>query len=131
MYYWTDRLINLIIVIMTLWIHLCYCIASCYEPAEAIPEQGGSAQSWFLNHLPLLQHALHGEVPLKNIWKHQMMQNSVTAGVMGSCNSARVTLLLNKLYWLPICFLVQFKVPVFTFKALHCLGLGYLQDCYI
>lgn len=38
------------------------------------------------------------------------------------------TPLLCKLHWMPICFWVQFKVLVVTFKALHDIGPSYLRD---
>lgn len=40
-----------------------------------------------------------------------------------------ITPLLHKLHWLPICFWVQFKGLILTFKALHGMGSSNLRDC--
>lgn len=44
------------------------------------------------------------------------------------CRTAHVTPLFWKLQWLPVCFLVQFKVLFLTFKALYGMRLDYLRD---
>lgn len=41
--------------------------------------------------------------------------------------SVRVTPLLREMYWLPLCFWVQYVVLAVNFKAIHGLGLCYLK----
>lgn len=64
----------------------------------------------------LLQYTLHG-VPLKSIRTFQLVQDA--AIWMGAQRTVRVTCLLHKLHCMPVCFLVQFKMLVMTFKAWH------------
>lgn len=75
----------------------------------------------------LLQHALQ-EVPLKSVRFHQV-QNVAVWAVMSMCRRAHRAPLFHELHWLPICFQVQFKVLVGTFKALRGLGMDYVKDC--
>lgn len=64
-------------------------------------------------------NALCMGIPFKSIWQFQLMWN--TAGPIAVCVSC-------ELNWLPLCFWMQFKVLVFTFKVLHGTGPGYLRD---
>lgn len=52
----------------------------------------------------------------------QVAQNAAAQTVFGAPRMAQVTLLLWRLHWLPVCFLVQFKVLVIMFKALYGTG---------
>lgn len=62
---------------------------------------------------------------LKSIWKLQLVQNAAGWANNGAGFSAHQFL---KLHWLSICFWMQLKVLVVTFKALHDSGPGYLWD---
>lgn len=66
---------------------------------------------------------------LQNIWKLQLVQNIVAWIINGASYMTYLTLLLCQLHWLLLCFKVQFKVVVITFKALQGVGLCYLKDC--
>lgn len=59
------------------------------------------------------------------------VQNAAALIINGDEYSKHVTPLLPELHWLQVCFQVQFKVPVITFKALFGLGSGYLRDCLL
>lgn len=65
-------------------------------------------------------------LPLKNIWKFHLVQNAVVWTVICTSKIAHGTSLLHRLHWLPLCFWVQFRVLILTFKA--GIGLGYLKD---
>lgn len=54
--------------------------------------------------------------------KLQLVQNAVVQKVLEVLHVAHVTMMLHKLYWLPISFHVQLKVLVITFKVLYCMG---------
>ena len=73
-------------------------------------------------------NALYMGLPLKSIQKLQLAQNAAARAVLGAPRRAHITPLLCELHWLPVCFWVQFKVLVITFKALHGMGPGYLKD---
>ncbi|XP_053100645.1 uncharacterized protein LOC128322765 [Hemicordylus capensis] len=67
-------------------------------------------------------------LPLKNIWKLQLVQNAAARVLSGAAWWEHITPILKELHWLPVCFRVQFKVLVLTFNALNGLGPGYLRD---
>lgn len=67
---------------------------------------------------------------LKSIQILQLMQNAVMWAVNGVSYLSHVTSLLCKLYFFPVCFWVQFKVLVVTFKALLGVGWGYLPGLF-
>lgn len=60
-------------------------------------------------------NAIYMGLPLKSNWKLPLVRNAGAQTVLYK-------------YVLPICFLVQFKVLVITFKTLHHLGMGHLKD---
>lgn len=68
-------------------------------------------------------------LPLKSIWKLQLVQNAAMRVVSSARYITHLTSLLCELHWLVMGFQVQFKMLAVTFKALHDLGLGYLRDC--
>lgn len=57
-------------------------------------------------------NVLYMRIPLKTIW------NTAGWAVLGAPRMVHITLLFRKLQWLPVCFGVQFKVLIITFKAL-------------
>ena len=67
-------------------------------------------------------------LPLKSIQKLQLVQNAAAWVSLGAPRLEHKTLLLRELHWVPVCFRVQFKVLVITFKALHGMGPGCLKD---
>lgn len=60
-------------------------------------------------------NAIYMGLPWKSNWKLPLVQNAGAQTVLYK-------------YGLPICFLVQFKILVITFKTLHHLGMGHLKD---
>lgn len=62
---------------------------------------------------------------LKSIQKLQIVQNAAMQAVLGSSRVTYVTPLLHKLHWLLVCFQVQLKILVMTFKALYGVGPSY------
>ena len=73
-------------------------------------------------------NAIYMGLPLKSIRKLQLVQNVAMRAILGAPRVAHVTPLLRELHWVPVCFWVQFKVLVITFKALHGMGPGYLSN---
>lgn len=61
-------------------------------------------------------------LPLKAIWKLQLIQNAAAHADLG------VPWLIHITPWFPVCFWVHFKILVIAFKALNGSGLGYAQD---
>lgn len=90
--------------------------------------KGGSAHalvtSWmYYCNLPYVG------LPLKKL---QPVQNAAVWAVIRSPIRAQITSLLCDLHWLSVCFWVQLKMLVFTFKALHVMGPGYLWNhCFL
>lgn len=74
-------------------------------------------------------NALYVGLPLKSARKLQLAQRSSARLQTGASYRERTTPLLQQLNWLPVCFRIQFKVLVMTFKALDGSGPGYLADC--
>ncbi|XP_061487326.1 prostacyclin synthase isoform X4 [Rhineura floridana] len=64
-------------------------------------------------------NALYVGLPLKTVRKLQLVQNAAARLLTGTRRSDHITLILDRLHWLPICFRARFKVLVLTYKALH------------
>lgn len=73
-------------------------------------------------------NVLYMGLPLKSIWRLQLAQSAVAQSISRTPRMAPVTPLLRKLHWLLVCFWVEFKELVITFKTVHGLGLGYFRD---
>ncbi|XP_053169630.1 uncharacterized protein LOC128353010 [Hemicordylus capensis] len=73
-------------------------------------------------------NTLYVGLPLKNNQKLQLVQNAAARVLSRAARWEHITPILKELHWLPVCFRVQFKVLVLTFKALNGLGPGYLRD---
>lgn len=58
----------------------------------------------------------------------QLVQNAAARLLTRSKKSCHITPILASLHWLPVDFRIQYKVLVFTFKALHGLAPGYLCE---
>lgn len=71
---------------------------------------------------------LYMGLSLTSIWKLQLIKNVAARIILGSPGMAHVTPPLHELHWLQVCFWVQFKVLIITFKALHGRLAGYLQN---
>lgn len=69
-----------------------------------------------------------GSLRLWVLLKLQLEGIAAVPVVMCDPRTVYITLLLHKLYWLPVCFHVQFKVLILTIKTLHGIGLGYLRS---
>lgn len=74
-------------------------------------------------HTPPLPHieccnTLHMELPLKSAWKPPLVQTSAAQAVMCTIKPVPVTPRLPKLYWLPVCFQVQFTMLMMPNKVL-------------
>ena len=67
-------------------------------------------------------------LPLYLVRKLQLVQNMAARLVTNTSRVEHITPTLKSLHWLPISFRAKYKVLVITFKALHGLGPGYLQD---
>lgn len=68
-------------------------------------------------------------LPLKMVWKLQLMQNVVVRMIVGGRRFDTVGLLFRWVHGLPICFWAQFRVLVLTFPVQ--LGPEYLRDCLL
>lgn len=58
------------------------------------------------------RNVLYTGLPLKCIWKLQLVQSAAAWAVFGAPRMAHVTPLLHKLHWLLVCYGVQIKVLV-------------------
>ena len=61
-------------------------------------------------------------LPLKLMWKLQVVQNAAVRLLTGVRKYQRISPTLAALHWLPIHFRVYFKVLMLTYKALNSLG---------
>ncbi|XP_061477973.1 uncharacterized protein LOC133382302 [Rhineura floridana] len=73
-------------------------------------------------------NALYVGLPLKTVWKLQLVQNAAARLLTRTKRSDHITPVLAHLHWLPICFRAKFKVLVLTYKALYGAGPRYLSE---
>ena len=60
--------------------------------------------------------------------KLQVVQNAAARLLTGVRKYQHISPTLAKLHWLPICFRIDFKVLMLTYKALNVLGPRYLAE---
>ncbi|KAF7247547.1 Kinesin-like protein KIF20B [Varanus komodoensis] len=68
-------------------------------------------------------------LPLKMVRILQLVQDRTARLLTGTGRYVHMTPVLRQLHWLPSEVRAQFKVLVMTYKALNCLGPGYLKEC--
>ena len=83
-----------------------------------------SGGSQIYNHC----NALYVGLPLRLMRKFQMVQNAAARLLSGVRTHQHITSTLATLHWLPVCFRVDFKVLMITYKALNGLGPQYLAE---
>lgn len=57
-----------------------------------------------------------------------MVQSAVGRTVFGAPSMAHITSLFCERHWLPVCFRVQFKVLIITYKSLQDMSPSYLRN---
>ncbi len=67
-------------------------------------------------------------LPKNELFKLQHIMNSAACVTTGSKKFSHITPVLVDLHWLPVDYLVQFKLLCLTYKALHGLVPAYLSD---
>ncbi|KAF4070683.1 hypothetical protein AMELA_G00288330 [Ameiurus melas] len=67
----------------------------------------------------------------KNINKLQLVQNAAARVLTRTRRYDHITPILSTLYWLPVKFLIKFKILLLTYKALHGLAPQYLSDLLV
>ena len=67
-------------------------------------------------------NALYVGLPLGLMRKLQMVQNAMARLLSGVRKFQHISPTLAMLHWLPICFRIDFKVLMLTYKALNSLG---------
>ena len=73
-------------------------------------------------------NALYVGLPLRLSRKLQMVQNAAARLLSGVRKHQHISPTLAVLHWLPVCFRIDFKVLMITYKALNGLGPQYLAD---
>jgi hypothetical protein len=73
-------------------------------------------------------NALYVGVSASSISRLQMVQNAAARLLMGSGKYEHISPILASLHWLPIRFRIDFKISLFTFKALNGLAPPYLAE---
>ena len=80
--------------------------------------------------LDYLNGLLHG-LPACQLAKLRRVQNTAARIVSRVPRRCHITPVLHKLHWLPIKYLVQLKVLVLTYKAVHNKGPSYIKDMLV
>lgn len=70
---------------------------------------------------------VHMELPLKCVWKLQLVQNNAARLLIRANHMGNTTSSLQKCHQLLVHFHVQLKVLIMTLKTLYNLGPGYLK----
>ena len=76
-------------------------------------------------------NTLYMGLPLRLMWKLQMVQIVVARLLTGMRKHQHISPALAALHWLPVCFCIDFKVLMMTYKALNDLGPQYLAECLL
>ncbi len=63
-----------------------------------------------------------------NIKRLQYIQNSAVRLIAHTIKNDHITSILYHLHWLPVSLRINYKILIFTYKALHNLSLTYLSD---
>jgi len=66
-----------------------------------------------------------------SLHKLQLGHNSAARILTRTSAREHITLILEKLHWLPVGFRIDFKIPMLTYKALHNLAPQYLCELLI
>ena len=94
-----------------------------WQIAQLQPYLDGGALTTLVHALVIsrLNHcnALYVGLPLRLMWKLQMVQNTAGRLLSGVRKYQHIFLTLAALHWLPVRFLIDFKVLMMTYKALN------------
>ena len=88
--------------------------------------------TWFDLHLDMDVHIDYCNGLLYRLPKHQLsklqrVMNASTRLVYSAPKSCHITPLLRELHWLPVCYRIEYKIIILTFKVLHGMAPDYLR----
>ena len=73
-------------------------------------------------------NALLSVVPKTMLGRMQFLQNTASHVITRTSRYEHLTLVLKELHWIPVSHIVEFKILVLLYKALHDQSPGYIKD---
>ena len=78
-----------------------------------------------------LPHTVLTGLPQKSIKQLQLIQNAAARVLTRTKRSEHITPVLKSLHWLPVSYIIDFKVLLLVYKSLNGLGPEYMNDILV
>ena len=119
--------------------HINKLVQSCFYQLRSVsrikhmltpPDLEKVIHAFIFSRLDYCNSLLSG-INQKSLSRLQLVQNSAARLLTGFNRRQHITPILASLHWLPVCFRIDFKILLITFKACLGLALSYITDILI